>query len=141
MLLTYYIIFHMGINISLKKKRNCTMSEMIKSFTYLYTWSVLNIIVRRQKSSTSFPKYSTSGQMIDKIVLVSGRLCKILSRELRNAAEWRRGIRCRGGFAGMFLDSRLENARDAGDTRGQGRLWRNQGRGYGRWKSLPASSV
>lgn len=113
---------------------------MIKSFTYLYTrtCSVLkyNIIIRRQESSTSFPKHSASSRMIDKMVLVSGRLCKILSRELRNAAEWRRGVRCWGGFAGTFLDSRLENARDAirdaGDTRGQGRLWRNQGRGYGR---------
>lgn len=51
--------------------------------------------------------------MIDKTALVSGTLCKILSRELPKAAEWRPGVRCRGGFAGISLDSPLENARDA----------------------------
>lgn len=65
---------------------------------------------------------------------------EVLSRELRSAAEWRRGVRCRGGFAEMSLDCRLENARDAardaGEMRGRESLRRRvQGRGYGRWNS------
>lgn len=51
------------------------------------------------------------GRMIDKTVYP--RSCKILSRELRNAAEWRRGIRCRGGIVGISLGCSLENTRDA----------------------------
>lgn len=49
--------------------------------------------------------------MIDKTVYPGS--CKILSRELRNAAEWRRGIRCRGGIVGISLACPLENTRGA----------------------------
>lgn len=49
--------------------------------------------------------------MIDKTVYLES--CKILSRKLRNAAEWRRGIRCRGGIVGISLGCPLENVRGA----------------------------
>lgn len=112
---------------------------MIKSVICIRTrcWDTIRLeetcVDLRKKSSTS------RHRMIDKMVRIFRRLCKILSRELRNAAKWRRGVRCRGGFAEMSLDCRLENTRDAvrdaGEMSGQGRLRRNQGRGYGRWNN------
>jgi len=120
----------------LSKKINYTRNDQI---CHLHTHSMLRYYSFR--GNLCLPKKSSTSRyrIIDKMVRIFRRLRKILSRELRNAAKWRRGVRCRGGFAEMSLDCRLENTRDAvrdaGEMRGQGRLQRNQGRGYGRWNS------
>lgn len=118
------------------------MRKMKSNFLFAYALSVKILLFSTMRNPASVFQKSLQRRDVEwsiKRSRVSGRLCKILSRELRNAAKWRRGIRCRGGFAGMSLDCRLENAwdavRDVGETRGRGRLRRNQGRGYGGWNN------
>lgn len=81
----------------------------------MYSTSTYYRIQKKKKTTKYFSKKTcillTGQRMIDTTVYLES--CKILSRKLPNAAEWRRGIRCRGGIVGISLGCPLENVRGA----------------------------